>query len=189
MSFLYLDMDGVVADFEGGLRARGLNSGAAGNYHHLPKEHWTAEQIDHDITVCQAMNDNDFWSGLQPFPDTLQFYNEACRIAPYKVKFLTALPSNPERANPVAIIKRAWLWRYLRVRPYDVITCLRSEKKLRATPTSILVDDMPPNCNEWVKAGGHAILHTDFQSSLDELENTYVRCSRNIEALRDHVSR
>ena len=43
---------------------------------------------------------------------------------------------------------------------------LRSEKKALAKPGAILVDDMPPNCEEWNAAGGTAILHKDALSTI-----------------------
>lgn len=170
---LYLDMDGVTADFDGALAARGI--GDIESYIAKPQHEWTPEQVEHDKLVTVAMNDNAFWTGIKPFPMVEQFYDSCLRLSPHKVKHLTALPRSSARAEPVSVIKRAWLWRYLKVHPGDVITCLRSEKQKFACTGAVLVDDNAQNCTEFAAAGGTVILHKDFITTLQELRKIYER--------------
>lgn len=173
MSVLYLDMDGVLADFDTAATARGVIN--VESYIHLEKEHWSDDQIEHDKQLRVCMNDDDFWASIPPFKNVVQFYDAILRLSPYKVKILTALPKNHARAQPVAVIKKVWLWKNLHVHPHDVITCLRSEKKKYADATSLLIDDNSGNCAEFIAAGGKAILHTKMFNTIQEVRKLYGR--------------
>lgn len=166
---LYLDMDGVVADFDGGLAARGILP-RDDYWMARPREHWSAEEIDHDTRVTAAMDDDKFWLGLKHYPGAREFLHDAIKLWPAKVKFLTALPRKESRAGPVRLIKKLWLWEHLGVYPRDVITCVRSEKQCYAQTGGVLVDDMTKNCAEFEKAGGLYVCHKDFLTTIKALK-------------------
>ena len=174
MSTLYLDMDGVVADFNSGLRGRGVVNDQ--DFIHLPKEQWTPSQIDLDRQVREVMDDMQFWAEIPPFPFVQHFYDSVLRLSPYKVKFLTAAPNNFVKREQLSVVKRVWLWRHLKVHPADVIVCLRSEKQRFAKSNAdVLVDDSRANCEEFAAAGGRSVFHESFLPTLQELRKIYER--------------
>lgn len=166
---LFLDMDGVVADFNDALMRRGIIP-RDDYWMARHRDQWTQEEIDHDNRVGEAMDDDSFWLGIRPYHGAREFYDAAMRIWPTKVVFLTALPKKPERAGPIRLIKKLWLYEHLGVVPRDVIVCRRSEKGHYARAGGLLVDDLLTNCEEFRKAGGEAILHKNFTDTVKQLK-------------------
>lgn len=164
---LYLDMDGVLADFDAATHARGQT--AMGDFYvkKHPKD-WSPEEKAHSDGVNKLMLDHDFWSGIPPFPGVSAFYHHTLRLWPGKVAILTALPNNPI-AKDIALIKQVWCWKYLGVYPRDVITTERHLKASYAQPGKVLVDDLERNCAKFIAAGAHAVQHTSFPETITAL--------------------
>lgn len=161
---LFLDMDGVIADFDGALAARGHY--ALGDFYVRkdPKD-WTPEELAHSNDTDKAMQDLSFWEAMKPFRGARPFYDALLRLWPGKVVILTALPNNAIAAE-IADIKKHWAWRHLGVWHCDTITTQRHLKRSFAVGGGLLVDDLEKNCQEFRAAGGGALLHTDFTSTL-----------------------
>lgn len=164
---LYLDMDGVVADFDRNL----LNFGVTDNRHdfiHRPKETWTEVEVDLDRRVCEAMAHRDFWWSIPPMQDAYDLWGFTRHL---NVAFLTAAPRMPDHRQRVTDEKRAWVQSKFGPFPKERIhVCLRSEKKHLAAPGRVLVDDMPINCEEWRAAGGVAIRHINAEDTINQIK-------------------
>ena len=159
MYHLFLDLDGVMADFDEGVRRItgrspdelspkrlwGSVARADGFFDQLP---WTCDG--------QAL-----WEGTRHLKPTI----------------LTGLPMG-KWAEPQ---KRSWCARNLGP-DVEVITCLARHKPLRAQDwcerhfaetgerlQAVLVDDRPKYREAWEEAGGVFITHTSAQSSLEAL--------------------
>lgn len=65
--------------------------------------------------------------------------------------------------------KNMWVRRELG--NYQVITCLRKQKKAFADRHNILIDDKRENIDEWKRAGGIGILHTNTSTTIHQLEH------------------
>lgn len=177
---IYLDMDGVLMDFDRGLKEAGFFvwHEQPGNrmYHHMPKDQWTPDELTHDRQIQNLMRRPEFWHGLQPMPDAFLLW-EHC--APWGHHILTAAPSAAGGLEMARTNKWGSIGRHFdpHFSPSRFNCCLRSEKQQFAANGSILVDDMPANCEEWTAAGGTAILHKDAISTikiLKELGYSYV---------------
>lgn len=161
---IYLDMDGVLADFEAAVAAHGVpRSASDASFIHLPPEDWTPEQHERDACVHAVMERTSFWPSIPVMPGAMTLLLAAISlVGEENVYILTATPRRTEFRERCAKQKTAWAFQNLGFAPSHVITCLRSEKRTYAGPGKILVDDLQANCAEWTTAGGEAIW---FESS------------------------
>jgi hypothetical protein len=150
---LFLDLDGVLADFES--RAKAILA---------------CEDIRRYEFVYGA---EDMWSKLNAVGDffrSMEFMDGAVRLWS-KVKhlnptILTAIPkTNPESAERQ---KRDWV-RFKLGRDAEVITCLTKDKPNYCAPGAILVDDRAVNRKEWEAKGGILVLHENALTTIDTL--------------------
>jgi hypothetical protein len=143
---LFLDLDGVLADFDRGVRT------VTGK---RPEELST-----------RAM-----WRALAREPDfynTLEFMHDAERLwtfcRPFLPTILTGLPLGswaPEQ-------KRRWVKRMLGA-DVPIITCMSRDKPKYSGPGHVLVDDRASTCEGWERAGGVFIHHVDAERSIAAL--------------------
>ena len=167
----YLDMDGVLMDFDGHILKWGCNWKGA-TYHHKPESEWTPEQATNDKRYKTAMADHEFWATMRPMRDAKLLW-DFC--APFKPHVLTATPAGAAYRDRCATDKLDSLRRHFDtgfpLARFHAV--LRSEKKHLAKPGAVLVDDMLPNCEEWNAAGGTAILHKDALSTIKILREIF----------------
>jgi len=143
---LFLDLDGVLADFDQGVLA------LTGR---LPDEQTTREMWRE---VARAP---DFFAELAFTRDGRRLW-EFCR--PLAPTILTGLPRGGW-ADPQ---KRRWVARMLGP-GVPVITCMAREKARYAAPGHVLVDDRETAREPWEKAGGIFIRHRDAEHTIATL--------------------
>lgn len=164
---VYLDMDGVLADFNAHMAWFGVEDNET-HFIHKPREQWTPSQIDLDRRVRLVMERADFWPTIPVMPGAKLLWDFCCQH--FEVYVLTATPNITETRERIARQKREWIRRELGPMPDErIVVCLRSEKKKYAKADAILVDDMPSNCDEWMKAGGAALLFKDAHDTIKHL--------------------
>lgn len=160
MTTLYIDMDGVVADFdEYAARTLGVPP-SQGIY---PDEVWynlaSNARLYRDLIKTEYAD---------------QLIEECLDLAltkNYEILFLTAVP----KGNDVKwsfYDKVLWAQRYfpdiaVMFGPYS------KDKWQHCKPGDILIDDRISNIDEWRAAGGIAIHHTNINSTLYELSSLY----------------
>lgn len=177
---LYLDMDGVLMDFEGAIVAHGVQRYQEGaHWISRPREEWPAAMIAADIAYVEAMELPTFWSSIKPMADAHILWQFARTLQPH---VLTATPSDRPGCDKFTVLrdriaqqKRESIWGHFDPTfPADNINiCLRHEKAAFAKLGSVLVDDTPGNCHEWEAAGGVAVLHKDALSTIRILQEIY----------------
>lgn len=153
---IYLDMDGVIADFFGGV-AKKFNV-----------NHWKSIQ-DREVAFATLANTDFFY--------TLPKFDESDRIVQF-IRVITnnnwGICSSPMRGDThnSAYHKRNWLMKHGYVPPLIENMIFTSNKhkyamnKIDYCP-NILIDDKPENIMRWEKAGGIGIR---FQCNEDDLE-------------------
>lgn len=164
MTNVYIDQDGVVADFDKGLLKHGLVNNKT--FMHLPHHEWTDEQRKLFKEVGKVMSTPGFFQTLPMMPHAKELWLTAGN----RRFILTARPTDGEEGKRIEREKKAWLdQNFGNVPDYRFICCLRSEKKKYAKG-NILVDDMEINCKEWTDNGGVAILFETPQQAIKDLK-------------------
>lgn len=160
MTTLYLDMDGVVADFdEYAARTLGVPP-SEGIY---PDEVWKKlaanERIYRDLIKT-------------PYADELiRQCVKFCLKHDYEWAFLTAVPKGND-IKWAFYDKMIWAQKYfpgipVHFGPYSL------DKWRHCRPGDILIDDRLSNIEQWRVAGGIAIHHTNIDATLYELSRLY----------------
>lgn len=160
---LYLDMDGVLADFDAALRNRGVVDDQP-LFHHKPKDEWTDAQLALDAKVRACMESEDFWPSIPVMADARELWQFA---STFNLYVLTATPRETEHRARIEKQKRAWIQKHFGPFPdCRIIVCERSAKKEYAMAGRVLVDDLMPNCKEWTVAGGVAVQHRSTRETI-----------------------
>lgn len=148
MRQLYLDMDGVLADFdEGYYRAFGYRP---------------SKEKD-DVDWARVRRLPGFYRNLPPMPDFEALFNFAARHQPI---VLTGIPSSiPEAAEN----KRSWV-RWHMGAHIRVICCRSADKCTYCLPGDVLVDDWEKHRDAWLGAEGVWITHRDADSTIAHLQ-------------------
>jgi PAS domain-containing protein len=157
MTTLYLDMDGVVADFN--------------SY---------AEKILGKSQQDEVWSEEE-WSVLKQYqriyrdlPKTayadqlVELCKKKCEQQNWQFLFLTAVP----KGNDIRWAfwdKVLWAQRYFPDTPVHFGPYSKN-KYVHCESGDILIDDRTSNIQEWTEAGGRAILHRQFDFTINELE-------------------
>ncbi|QDP20054.1 5' nucleotidase, NT5C type [Sphingomonas xanthus] len=153
MSQLFLDCDGVLADFEGGARALLGMSPAAFEARHGKREFWRR--------IARAP---DFYGTLDPLPDAAELFDAVAHLDPI---ILTGLPLG----NWAAPQKQRWAATHFP--GTRIITCMARDKFRHMTGRDVLVDDRATHRDAWANAGGTFIHHVSASDSLRQLAEIY----------------
>tara|TARA_B100000579_G_scaffold419529_1_gene418223 strand:+ start:1048 stop:2211 length:1164 start_codon:yes stop_codon:yes gene_type:complete len=159
---VYLDMDGVLADFFGGVE---LLYGV---------EHW--KQLTNDKTkdlkkeVINRIQGTDFFAVLPKFPTADALIDMVKEFTGGNFSINTS-PLRGDHENS-AKYKKLWISNNIQ-QPDDIIVTGRKESyakdKASGTP-NILIDDRPVNIQRWQAAGGYGILYQANRDSLDKVK-------------------
>ena len=155
---VYLDMDGVLADFFGGVEFL------------YGVEHW--KQLTNDKTkdlkkeVIDRITGTDFFAVLPKFPTADALIDMVKKFTGGKFSINTS-PLRGDHENS-AKYKKVWISNNIE-QPDNIIVTGRKETyaKDKGTGTpNILIDDRPVNIQKWQAAGGYGIL---YQANRDQL--------------------
>lgn len=173
---LYLDMDGVLMNYEGAIEAAGVVRYCDGaHWISKPRDTWPPEMVAADKAYVECMARPDFWASIKPMADAHLLW-DFCRTK--NPSILTAAPTDRPGETKFATLrncitqdKRRSIWRHFdsTFPAENIHVCLRHEKALFSGPGALLVDDTPGNCEEWTARGGTAILHTNAMTTITKL--------------------
>ena len=152
---IYVDMDGVIADFE--KRFKELTG-------KLPSDYRTEKGFG---TNFQKMIDGGHFETLDQMPDfdVLVLFLESVPVE----KCILSSTARPESNFAVAMQKMQWLAKVGITWP-KIFVPGKHLRQEHATPNSILIDDTAIVIDEWNAAGGIGILHTDALSTIEMLK-------------------
>lgn len=185
MTIIYLDMDGVLVDFERGIREQfnltnefleGLNVSSK----LLTEEQKIKKRSVYDLILAKK----EYWENLPMMDDGLRLWEAVVRYQPI---ILTAAPKHNTGVNgpmfkQAAAGKFKWVNENLtlfdpndKFGEHNFICTTSAQKKdfihTRAGVHQILIDDRPRNIMDWNAAGGRGILHTSTAITLGELDD------------------
>ena len=151
---LFLDVDGVLADFDGGFRAiTGL----------------TPEEFEHAHgkgafwkTIAKS---GDFYFKLELLPGAREMVETVRHLSP---TLLTGLPIG-KWAAPQKV-----RWAKKHFPELEIVTCMARDKWRYGKPGDVLVDDSLRAKEPWEeRAGGAFVLHENPRTSLDRLSGYF----------------
>lgn len=157
---IYIDLDGVLADFNGKVLE------IMGKYPHqvTPKELWkTLEHVDNFYYSL------DIIEGSKEFLETILYINNI------NVEILTALPSPSKKLRTSSNDKIMWV--YDKLDPYIITNCVsnwRMKSYYCRNDDDILIDDQEKNIVNWQETGGIGILHNNFEDTMQKLKELNV---------------
>ena len=153
MRQLYLDCDGVLADFDKGAMAiLGMKPKAFEHRHGLGR-FW-----------AKLASAPDFYFSLPLMPDAMQLFDAVKHLDPI---ILTGLP----RGNWAADQKMRWAEKHFP--GVRMITCMARDKRNHAKEGDVLVDDNDKFRHLWEGAGGIFVHHKNAAQSVEELRNYF----------------
>ena len=171
---VYLDMDGVLADFFGGVEFL------------YGVEHW--KELTNDKTkdlkkqVIDRITGTDFFAVLPKFPTADTLIDMVKKFTGGKFSINTS-PLRGDHENS-AKYKKVWISNNIET-PDEIIVTGRKESyaKDKGTGTpNILIDDRPVNIERWQSAGGYGILYQANRDSLEKVKKGlegYAKVQRN----------
>ena len=147
---LYVDLDGVLADFDRGVHeALGVSPDSL-----HPRDMWPA----------LARVPGGFFRTLAPMSDASLLWAHCNAFE--SVSILSGVPMG-KWAEPQ---KRLWCQDFLGLSGDRIIICLARDKYKFCSPGAVLVDDRITHQEAWECAGGTFILHVDAKTSITRLK-------------------
>ena len=153
MAHLFLDLDGVLADFDAGAKALLGMSPRAFEEKYGKREFWR-----------RLARDRDFYGSLPLMPDAMELFEGVKHLAP---TILTGLPLG----NWAAPQKVCWAAEHFP--GTKIITCMARDKFRHMTGMDVLVDDRADHREKWENAGGTFVHHKNARDSLRQLAEIY----------------
>ena len=162
MPTVYLDMDGVLADFFGGIeKLYGV-------------QHWkelTSDRTkDLKTEVIKKITGTNFF-------ETLPKFNSADALIKLVQDFtggIYSINTSPLRGDNKnsAYYKKVWIGKHL-PKPQEIIVTGRKESYAmnKNNKPNILIDDRPINIQRWTGRGGYGILYQANKDSIDKVKN------------------
>jgi phosphopantetheine adenylyltransferase len=162
MPVVYLDMDGVIADFFGGVEKM------------YGVKHWkelTSKKSGGELKqeVIDRITGSDFFSTLPKFPNTDALIQLIKSATGGKFSILTS-PLRGDHENS-AVQKKKWIAANIE-QPEETIVSGRKEKwaKQKDGTPNILIDDRPINIDRWKAKGGYGILYQANKDSIIKVQ-------------------
>ena len=164
MMKIYLDMDGVLADFFTGFA------------NHFGKDHW--KQIQNKEKSIQELQGTDFFNTLDTYPSTMELVNFVQTLVGDDDWGICSSPLRGDRDNS-AYWKRVWLTRhFILPKVENLIFTGQKERfamdKIDGKP-NVLIDDKPDNVGRWTAKGGIGIRYQANEDSLVDLKQKLIK--------------
>lgn len=153
MITLYLDMDGVLCNFDKAYRV------------------YDPQKTDRK-RFSQAVLDYRIFEDLEFMPDAQELLNHVSKLVDIRVQILTSMGTyDTIQGNAAKYQKNIWLNKHnISYLPNFVRS--KQEKANYANEESILIDDSPGCITPFNAAQGHGILHTSSKETIKILDST-----------------
>ena len=167
---LYVDMDGVLTDFEGDFEK--ISNGVSFDTH----------LSENDLKTTWGLIDNEgveWWSEMNWKTDGKKLWD-------YVLEYEPVILSSPSRHPDSSKGKFIWCKRELGIDQDEytrspknsrwdvdskIILCSSKSMFAKRYSNSILIDDTPKKINGWVESGGIGILHKNTEDTIKQLND------------------
>lgn len=149
---VFCDLDGVLADFEEGVKNKFKKS---------------VDELNDRLMWGVINKSKTFFETLPWMPKGKELWEN---IKDYEPIIITGVPIGSKSG---AEQKRKWCYNNLGEN-VQVITCLTKDKPKYCLPGSLLIDDRDVNLIEWNNKGGNFILYNEenFETVIERIKNT-----------------
>ena len=155
---VYLDMDGVIADF----------FTAATKLADCEHSHWRdMEHRDIQRALKKIRKTPGFFTSVPAFPMANTLVKSIVNLAGSYTILSSPLQSYPD----CALEKIDWIEKNIHIKPLDIII---SSDKPKYAEGNILIDDYGYNCSKWEQAGGYSI---KYQADEDKVSDCLLTLS------------
>lgn len=162
---LYLDMDGVLVNFDGGFLK--LTNGM--DLKQFATAHGDSATCDKYLKAGI-----EWWANLEWIQGGQEIWKAANRLFSNVRILSSAGTTDPIKSEMVIKGKLGWLSRHLPSIPSEHVHIVlgKHRKQEYATTDTILVDDMATTIKEWNAKGGFGILHNNktYKKSIEAME-------------------
>ncbi len=152
MTQVFVDLDGVLADFDS---------------HHHAVFGIMPDKTNDNVDWAKVRSIPGFYADIPLMCDALRLWNFLKMYLEKPAIVLTGIPKSVEEA---AANKTAWVARHLGA-DVEVRCCRSSEKCTHAAPGDILIDDWTKYQHLWIAKGGRWITHISAELSIKQLRN------------------
>lgn len=159
---VYLDMDGVLADFD-----KRLDDAE------IPKDLTRAEFWERIKTTPR------FWTKMDLMPGANQLVNFVRKLK-VPIEILTAPVTSDPKCKPGKLV-----WARAHSFNFPIHFKRAQDKYKYAEPGAVLIDDLPETIEAWNKAGGIGIVHTSVGQTVYELQKILQSNNEYIESEKD----
>ena len=168
---VYIDMDGVLADFFGGVeKLYGVQ-----HWKDLSKDN----KLDLKQEVINRITGTDFFATLPEFPTADQLITMVKKFTGGTFSILTSpLRGDHEISSKY---KKLWIGQHIENPEQTIITGRKesyAKNKASGTP-NILIDDRPVNIERWQGAGGYGILYQANRDPLSKVQQALDNYGQN----------
>ncbi len=145
---IYFDMDGVLADFDRGVRELcGITP--------LNQEEHTKASDDAMWAAIRGVDH--FYDKLEPVPGAQELFRDLYNKYGNRCEILTGIPKEKRGIATAGEDKMNWIHRLFGPEIVVHIVYKEQKKEYCTGPECILVDDFSTNINEWQAGGGTGI--------------------------------
>jgi predicted nucleotidyltransferase len=155
-------MDGVIVDWESAFKK--LSGGVSSKSYEFEHGKEARHKLSYD-------NSPDFYINMDWMKDGKELFNYLKNQNTEILSHSEGESSNDTRSRDGKLI---WLKNnFVKLKPNLVPN--REDKSKFAAPNAILIDDREDNVNEFINAGGKAILHKNAEDTINQLKNMNIK--------------
>ena len=163
MEKIYLDMDGVLAEFDRGVaelcHMQASSQAGKDNDAGYDDRMWAAiREVDH------------FYDRLELMPGAKELFDRLYGKYGDRVAILTGIPKPKRGIVTARDDKIAWTHRLLSDKIRVNVVYREQKPQYCRGKESVLIDDRESNIREWREMGGTGILHVSAEETIRELE-------------------